>query len=193
MNKWIVSDEQKEVFRTDAQKHLEYRKEVEAELNGRFKFIIRNSPEQEAARTFALNEMKTKLGDNSPLLKHMLPTFGVGCRRPTPGNGYLEALTQDNVRVVTDHIKEIVPEGIKLETGEVIKIDMFICATGFDISFCPRYPILGRNGVALGDVWKEMPKAYLTLAVPEFPNHLSKSAQRSRGRKRKEIGQRLTT
>ena len=118
--------------------------------------------------------MKDKLGHDNPLLKYILPTFGVGCRRPTPGNGYLEALTKPNVRVVTDSISEIVPEGIKTSNGEILKVDMFICATGFDISFCPRYPIVGDNGIQLGNQWKEKPEAYLSLAVPNFPNHFSK-------------------
>jgi hypothetical protein len=118
--------------------------------------------------------MKKKLGKDSPLLKYLIPTFAVGCRRPTPGNGYLESLGKENVRVVTDSISEIVPEGIKLSTGEVIAVDMFICATGFDISFRPRYPITGRNGITLGDQWKKKPSAYLSLAVPNFPNHFCK-------------------
>lgn len=139
----------------------------------RFRFIIKDSPEQQAAIDFSTNEMKSKLGADSPLLKHLIPSFSVGCRRPTPGNGYLEALTQENVRVVTDQISEIVPEGIKTETGEVIKIDMFICATGFDISFRPRYSVIGRDGVDLGEVWKDKPSAYLSMAVPNFPNHFS--------------------
>lgn len=120
--------------------------------------------------------MKDKLGHDNPLVERIIPTFGIGCRRPTPGNGYLEALTAPNVRVVTDEIQEIVPEGIKLSTGEILKVDMFICATGFDISFCPRYPIIGENGIQLGDQWKEKPSGYLSLAVPNFPNHFSKSA-----------------
>ncbi len=117
--------------------------------------------------------MKSKLGENSPLLKHLIPTFSVGCRRPTPGNGYLEALTKDNVRVVTDEITEIVPEGIKTSTGEILPVDMFICATGFDISFSPRYPVTGRNGVTLTQQWSKKPTAYMSLAVPNFPNHFS--------------------
>lgn len=117
--------------------------------------------------------MKEKLGKDSPLLKHILPTFAVGCRRPTPGNGYLEALAKENVRVVTDAISEIVPEGIKTSTGEILKVDMLICATGFDMSFCPRYPVIGQDGISLGDQWKDKPDAYLSLAVPNFPNHFS--------------------
>lgn len=135
--------------------------------------MLKYSPEQAEAVRFSTNEMTRKLGANSPLLKYLIPTFSVGCRRPTPGNGYLEALTQENVRVVTDPIQEIVPEGIKLSTGEIIKVDMFICATGFDISFSPRYPIIGRNGTSLTAQWKDKPSGYLSLAVPNMPNHFS--------------------
>ncbi|RHZ62629.1 hypothetical protein CDV55_105871 [Aspergillus turcosus] len=168
---FVFSEEQKEKFRNEPEIYLKYRKEVEHELNSRFKFIIRDSPEQAEAVRFSINEMKRKLGENSPLLKYLIPTFAVGCRRPTPGNGYLESLSKDNVRVVTDSISEIVPEGIKMTTGEVIAVDMFICATGFDISFRPRYPVIGRNGIGLSDQWKQKPSGYLSLAVPNFPNH----------------------
>ena len=30
--------------------------------------------------------------------------------------------------------------------------------------------ITGRNGVELNEVWKDWPSAYLSIAVPEFPN-----------------------
>jgi cation diffusion facilitator CzcD-associated flavoprotein CzcO len=124
---------------------------------------------------YAREEMKSKLGHDSPLLERMIPTFNVGCRRPTPGNGYLEALGKPNVRVVTDHIAEIVPEGIKLVTGEVIEVDIFICATGFDISFCPRYPVIGQSNASLAEQWKSRPVGYMSLAAPNFPNYFSKS------------------
>lgn len=119
--------------------------------------------------------MTTKLNNDPNLLKHIIPEFAVGCRRPTPGNGYLEALTQPKVRVVTDAISEIVPEGIKLTTGEVVKVDTFICATGFNISFAPRFPLVGRNGVSLAEQWKTRPEAYLSLAAANIPNHFSMS------------------
>ncbi|KID76808.1 Flavin monooxygenase-like protein, partial [Metarhizium brunneum ARSEF 3297] len=177
---FAFSEEQKQTFRGDPKAYMGYRKDIESELNSRFKFppqIIKDSPEQEEAVRFTVNGMKEKLGKDSPLLKHMLPTFAVGCRRPTPGNGYLEALTKENVRVVTDAISEIVPEGIKTSTGEILKVDMLICATGFDISFCPRYPVIGKDGISLGDQWKDKPEAYLSLAVPNFPNHFKHAAK----------------
>jgi cation diffusion facilitator CzcD-associated flavoprotein CzcO len=119
--------------------------------------------------------MITKLGGNEELVKHMIPDFAVGCRRPTPGNGYLEALTKPNVRVVTQEIQSVVEDGIVLATGELTKIDVFVCATGFDISFSPRFPLVGRNGVSLAEQWKEKPEAYLSLACDNFPNYFSMS------------------
>ncbi|PVH75074.1 FAD/NAD(P)-binding domain-containing protein [Cadophora sp. DSE1049] len=165
------SKEQKDVFRNNPDKYLAYRKEVEDELNKRFDFIIKDSIAQEEAMRFSTNEMKTKLGSDSQLVKHMIPDFAVGCRRPTPGNGYLEALVKPNVTVITEEISEIVPKGIKLKSGKVIEVDVFICATGFDISFAPRFPLVGRNGINLAKQWKTRPEAYLSMAAANMPNH----------------------
>jgi cation diffusion facilitator CzcD-associated flavoprotein CzcO len=95
--------------------------------------------------------MKTKPRPNNPLAKFIIPKSAVGCRRPTPGNGYLEPLIKGNVRVVTYEIAEVVPEGIVTAIGELIKIGVFICVTGFDLSFCPQFAIIGRNGANLGE------------------------------------------
>ena len=93
-------------------------------------------------------------------------------RRPTPGVGYLEALTQKNVRVVFESIKQIVPQGIELESGEIIELDAIVCATGFDVSWKPRFPVIGRGGIDIREQWDQRPTAYLSLAVPNFPNYI---------------------
>lgn len=122
--------------------------------------------------------MKSTLGGDERLSKALIPTFPVGCRRLTPAVGYLEALTQNNVRVVTDPIVKVVPTGLEISTGEVIEVDAIVCATGFDVSFCPRFPIVGKNGKNLQDLWKEnLPRAYMSNSVPGFPNYFSKSTQ----------------
>jgi cation diffusion facilitator CzcD-associated flavoprotein CzcO len=96
-------------------------------------------------------------------------------RRPTPGTGYLEALGAPNVSVEWGSIDQIFEKGIKLKTGKVIELDMIICATGFDTTWTPRFPIIGRGGVDLAEQWKTRPRSYLSFAVHNFPNYFSKS------------------
>jgi cation diffusion facilitator CzcD-associated flavoprotein CzcO len=123
--------------------------------------------------------MTAMLRGDEKLCKALIPTFPLGCRRMTPAPGYLTALTKPNVDVVTRGIERLVPEGIELETGEVLEVDAIICATGFDLSFCPRFPLIGRKG-NLQDIWtKETPKAYMSCAVAGVPNYFSKCGQPS--------------
>jgi hypothetical protein len=127
------------------------------------------------ARKLLTGFMGAMLLHDEHLTKTLVPNFPVGCRRITPGMGYLKALNAPNVRVIGDEIQEIVPEGLKLANGELIEVDAIICATGFDVSFVPRFPLIGENG-NLQEVWKkELPSAYLSCMVPGLPNYFSKS------------------
>lgn len=77
----------------------------------------------------------------------VVPSFPVGCRRLTPGPGYLEALCEDNVRIVgiagrwsllkslqvsfvPKNIQRITPTGLETTDGERYDLDILICATG---------------------------------------------------------------
>lgn len=52
--------------------------------------------------------MRSKLARRPEIADHIVPKdFAVGCRRPTPGNGYLEALCSQNTAVVSESISEI--------------------------------------------------------------------------------------
>lgn len=98
----------------------------------------------------------------------------------TPGNQYLEALIEDNVTVVTDPIQKVESKGIVTKdpvTGATIlhEVDVIITATGYDTSFVPRFPIVGLDKIDLRDKWrKEGASAYLSVAVPSYPNYFSK-------------------
>ena len=46
-----------------------------------------------------------------------------------------------------------------------------VFATGFDVSHCPYYPVVGRGNVSLADKWREEPESYLSLACSDFPNY----------------------
>jgi cation diffusion facilitator CzcD-associated flavoprotein CzcO len=48
---------------------------------------------------------------------------------------------------------------------------LVVCATGFDVSHCPRYPIIGKNGVNLADKWRDEPESYMSVATSDMPNY----------------------
>ncbi|KAL2844107.1 hypothetical protein BJY01DRAFT_264097 [Aspergillus pseudoustus] len=132
---------------------------------------------QKEAQKLFTSSMKKRLGDSQKgrdLAEMLLPEFPVGCRRQTPGPGYLEALLQDNVDTRWDDLARFTEKGILTKSGEELEFDAIICATGFDTTFKPRFPLKGKGGVDLADRWdtKEAPKAYFGISVPDFPNYL---------------------
>lgn len=165
------SPETIEKFKTDPDFYREFVKKVEVEVNNAFPVVLTQSPVQAFARAKVTEYMTFMLGGNQELCKALIPDFPLGCRRMTPGHGYLQALTKPNVEVRRSEIKRFVPEGIELDSGDVLKVDAIVCATGFNTSFCPRFPIVGRDG-NLQERWqKETPKAYMSCAVAGLPNY----------------------
>lgn len=117
--------------------------------------------------------MKRKLGGDPRLVDKIIPkTFNVGCRRPTPGNGYLEALVGDKTTVFTETIAGITPTGFKDQEGKEYECDVIICATGFDTSYRPPFPVIGLDETLLAEQWAVIPESYLGIAAPRMPNYL---------------------
>ena len=117
-----------------------------------------------------LTQMKEKLS-NPKLEKQLVPDWAVGCRRLTPGVNYLESLSDRNVEVVYGEITSTSERGCVCDDGREYPIDVLICATGFNTSFKPRFPLIGLKGRSLGEVWEEEAKSYMGIAAPEFPNY----------------------
>jgi hypothetical protein len=105
------------------------------------------------------------------LQKKLIPDFEVGCRRINPGEAYLTSLQNDNVAPIFGPISEIVTDGV-VSNGEKRPADVIVAATGFNTGFRPRFPIIGRNGVNLQDLWAKEPTSYLGTGVSGYPNYL---------------------
>lgn len=132
--------------------------------------------EADNARERITKYMASALGSNQDLISKLIPSFPVGCRRITASSSYLNSLTASNVSVITSPIRSLVAPGIELEDGEVMECDAIICATGFNTSFIPRFPILGQDGMNLQDLWSEKlggPAAYMSCMVEGMPNYFS--------------------
>ncbi|KAH7072085.1 hypothetical protein BKA63DRAFT_605008 [Paraphoma chrysanthemicola] len=166
------TEEEKEEFRNHPEKLKQYRREIEHAVNARFPAFYKHSDAQKNARQLITESMKQILKNDPVLVEKMIPKFEVGCRRVTPGRGYLEALTQPNARIVTSGIQKIVANGLISNDGELHEVDAIVAATGFQTSFVPRFPILGLNKQNLQDKWREEgAAAYLSVAVAGFPNY----------------------
>ena len=66
-------------------------------------------------------------------------------------------------------ITHISKDGIHTEDGAFHTVDVIVCATGFDISQVPTFPVVGRN-ISLVEKWQDEPESYMSLACPEMPN-----------------------
>jgi hypothetical protein len=73
---------------------------------------------------------------------------------------------------VTDRIARIDATGIVDTNGKHYDVDIIIAATGFDISFRPKFPLIGRKGVDLRDKWNPRARAYHSMFVDGFPNFM---------------------
>jgi len=84
----------------------------------------------------------------------------------------LQSVKKPNVRVVKAGITAFDSEGCIDDLGEHHPVDVIICATGYDTSFIPRFPILGHQGINLQNAWAKAPSSYFGIGVAEFPNFM---------------------
>lgn len=165
------SDEERRNFLNNPEALTEYRKEIESGLNGQFGIFLKNNQVNEETHAYMLEQMKEKLS-NKYLEEKLIPEWSVGCRRLTPGVNYLESLTKPNVEVVYGEINSITEKGCLCDNGKEYPVDVLICATGFDTTFKPRFPVVNPNGENLQDKWAESPESYFGVAAAGFPNYM---------------------
>ncbi|KAH8820421.1 flavin-binding monooxygenase [Xylogone sp. PMI_703] len=169
-NSLDFTKEQIEEFNKNPEKFLKFRKTIEADGNTIHGVSFRGHEVQNGAKTAFADMMRQRLAKKPEIFESLVPAFGVGCRRLTPGPGYLEALVEDNVDFINDRIKQITPSSVVLENGKSIDLDVLVCATGFNTSAPPPFHVNGKNGISLQQRFKPHPETYLTMSVDGFPN-----------------------
>jgi len=130
------------------------------------------NPKNDALRQILTDYIKAQTGGRQDLIDRLIPDYAPMCRRPVVDNGWYQALTRDNVELVTDEIARFTETGIETVDGRVRDVDLVIAATGFDIvKYLWPAEYVGKHGKRLHSRWaKDGPRAYLSLMVPEFPN-----------------------
>ncbi|CRK16029.1 hypothetical protein BN1723_002208 [Verticillium longisporum] len=171
-----ISQEQRDAFKQDPDTYLKYRKEQEGQYYRGFNGYLKGHETVESQRESFKKAMNDRLAKRPDLVDALIPDFSPHCRRLTPGPGYLEAITADNVDYIRTKIKRITPTGIETEDGRHREVDAIFCATGANVDMVPPFPIVAR-GEDLSQTWREggkygFPYTYLGAAAPDFPNLL---------------------
>lgn len=122
------SEEQKEVFRRDPKAHLEYRRKLAHAFNHFYEALVEGSEANHRAKKATEKLMRGRLAGRPDLQKQLIPDWSLGCRRLTPGGGYLESLCKDNCELLTGSIERITELGIRMVDGSHREFDAIVCA-----------------------------------------------------------------
>lgn len=164
------TEAEKEKFRDPAQ-HQQYRKGIVSRTNKSFYIFLKGENNDKGMKA-ASAQMSEKLGHDKRLCDMLIPKWELGCRRITPGPGYLESFLRDNCDCTNSPTTEITETGITTADGKHFECDVIVCATGFDVSHRPRYPLIGQKNINLREKWAEDPESYVSVMTPDFPNYL---------------------
>jgi cation diffusion facilitator CzcD-associated flavoprotein CzcO len=107
-----------------------------------------------------------------PALRAALtPSYQPMCKRLVISGGFYRAMQRDDVELVTGGIDHAERRGIVTADGQLHEVDIIVLATGFDThAFFRPMELIGQDGIAADDVWRDGPRAYQTVSLPGFPN-----------------------
>jgi cation diffusion facilitator CzcD-associated flavoprotein CzcO len=159
-------------FEESPETYYKFRKELESKFFTIFGSIFKGGEQNKEQQIEFRKLMADRLKKKPELLEVLIPDFPPSCRRLTPGPGYLEALTEDNVSLIRTPISHFTSDSIVTTDGVSRKVDAVICSTGANIDGLPPFPIINGKGTNLRSQWTPDPIAYIGVATPNFPNLL---------------------
>jgi cation diffusion facilitator CzcD-associated flavoprotein CzcO len=123
-----------------------------------------------AAESIGRRHLEAQVSD--PTLRAQLtPTYRAGCKRILVSDDYYPALTQPNVDLVTDAIREVRGNRLVTQGGQEREFDVLIGGTGFDATHPPVASIIfGTGGRSLAQAWRPHMEALHGTTVAGFPN-----------------------
>src|SRR5574338_1565653 len=166
------ADEEKAAFRSSPALLERMRREFSRAFTEGFSNVLvdASSPQLRMIEDACRANLESSVAD--PVLREKLrPSYRAACKRLVISPDFYQAIQKSNAELVTEGIERVEPRGVRTRDGRLHELDVLVLATGFRVDrFVRPMQVRGRGGVALDDVWKEGPFAYLALAVPDFPN-----------------------
>jgi cation diffusion facilitator CzcD-associated flavoprotein CzcO len=111
-----------EKFR-DPEYHLEHRKSIISRTNKSFYIFMKGENNKEGVR-LATEQMAQKLNYDPELCDKLIPKWELGCRRITPGPGYLESFLQPNCHLTNSAITSVSEKGVHTADGKFYECDV---------------------------------------------------------------------
>jgi 4-hydroxyacetophenone monooxygenase len=137
--------------------------------SGRSDAVSAGNDELREALTEFIREV---LAEDPALADKCIPDYPPGGKRPLRDDGHwLTTLLRGNVELVDDPIESITANGIRTASGAEYPCDVIIYGTGFAADkFLFPMKVIGRDGVDLNQQWDGDPRAFMGMAMPNFPN-----------------------
>ncbi|MEZ4318808.1 MAG: NAD(P)/FAD-dependent oxidoreductase [Myxococcota bacterium] len=105
------------------------------------------------------------------LVEKVRPSYHLGCKRILASDDWYPTLVRDDVAVETRRIVRIHRDGVELDDGTRVPLDVLVCCTGFEVDEpLGDVQVSGERGVDLRTFWNGRPAAYLGTTIPGFPN-----------------------
>jgi cation diffusion facilitator CzcD-associated flavoprotein CzcO len=129
-----------------------------------------DSPAMQAIAAGCLKNLEDNVRD--PELKERLrPNYRAACKRLVISPNFYESIQRPNAELVTSAIERIEPRGVRTADGRLHELDVLVLATGFQVDrFLRPIDVIGKGGLHLSEFWEKRPLAYLSIAIPGFPN-----------------------
>jgi cyclohexanone monooxygenase len=117
-----------------------------------------------------------ELVDDPEIAEKLKPYYQMFCKRPTFNDDYLPTFNRPNVTLVDSDgqgVERITEKGLVV-AGVEYEVDCIIYSTGFEVgtSYARRagYDVVGREGKALSDHWRDGTRTLHGMGSHGFPN-----------------------
>jgi cation diffusion facilitator CzcD-associated flavoprotein CzcO len=176
---WIFPQENppySEAEKAEFRQHPELLREIRGQISRLFADNFSNAvvnadaPQMQAIEEACRANLEGSVRD--PVLREKLrPSYRAACKRLVISPDFYQAIQKPNAELVTEGIARVEPAGVRTRDGRLHPLDVLVLATGFRVDrFVRPMEVIGRGGLRLDAVWTPHPVAYLSIAVPGFPN-----------------------